>query len=353
MNRTLIWIIITVALVTLILLCVHTSMTGGGEHAIGQVTVANYSQERPNKKIFIVQSYHTGYPWSDSLTRGAKMALSNTDADIEVYYMDTKRRTSLDWKMQAGANAIELTDKWKPNIVITCDDNAQKYYASHYAGKDKPDIIFCGVNGETQDYGFDVDNVTGILERPHYIETINILKQLMPKVSKVFILCDDSPTSAGAIKYIKQQRYPGVEIVAYETPSTFEQWQQVVSDAQDKADAIGIYTYHTVRREGSDESISPKEVMQWTVENSNIPIIGFFTFTVDDGALCGFVESGAEQGFKAGQIAAEIINGKRISDIPVVIGKQGQSMINLNAAKRWSVNVQDGLLSGIDIVVGQ
>jgi hypothetical protein len=59
-------------------------------------------------------------------------------------------------------------------------------------------------------------------------------------------------------------------------------------------------------------------------------------FAVDDGALCGYLESGVEHGYKAGQMAVDIINGKPAGQIPIITAPEGQSMLNLHAAETLS-----------------
>lgn len=76
------------------------------------------SEIQPGTKVLLVHSYHTGYPWVDAITRGVRMVLSDANVDLQVYYMDTKRRTSEQWKKAAGEKACELINEWRPDIVV-------------------------------------------------------------------------------------------------------------------------------------------------------------------------------------------------------------------------------------------
>ena len=304
------------------------------------------------QKVLLVHSYHTGYPWVDAITQGAKRALAGSHAELEILYMDTKRKTSEEWKHQAGKRADDVVAEWQPDVVITADDNAQQYFAKNYAGRVSPQFVFCGVNAKPEKYGYPASNITGVLERPHYAETLRQLQQLVPDAKRVALLSDDSPTSAGAIEFIKGQTAP-LELVSCDTPSSFADWQHAVRRCQDSADVIAIYTYHTVKRTGGDESMDPKEVMSWTVANSRIPIVGFLIVTVDDGALCGYLESGVEHGFRAGNIALELLGGKRAVDIPLVTALEGQSMLNMATARNLGIEVPQEVISDTEIVIGE
>ncbi|MBN2375774.1 MAG: hypothetical protein JXD22_05210 [Sedimentisphaerales bacterium] len=303
------------------------------------------------KKVLLVHSYHTGYPWVDAITRGVKMALSgDKQIDLQVFYMDTKRITDKSWKQQAGEKAKEIVRQWNPDVVIAADDNAQIYFAKSYVGCERPIVIFCGVNAKPEAYGYPASNVTGVLERPHFQASLDFLKELRPYASRVAIVTDDSETSAGAIAFIKT-RPSTFEIVSCETPSTFDGWQQAILQCQDRADAIAVYMYHTVKRAGDQVSMLPKEVMNWTVGNSRLPVIGFFIFAVDDGALCGYLESGVEHGLKAGQMALGLLRGDRIDQHPIITALEGQSMVNLKVARQLGIEVSGEVIEKTDVVI--
>ena len=304
------------------------------------------------KKVLLVHSYHAEYEWVASVTRGVKSALMGHNVDLQIFYMDTKRHNDEAWKKRSGDEAKRVVDDWRPDVVIASDDNAQAYFAKDYVGKSAPQIVFTGVNAEAADYGYPASNVTGVLERANFTASLELLKKIMPQARRVAVVNDNSLTSAVTLAYFKQQRAP-LEVVSWDMLNTFPEWQEAVQRAQTTADAIAIYNYHTIHQEGHTESMVPQEVMAWTVANSRIPIIGFLTFTVDDGSLCGFLESAAEQGRLAGKIATEMLDGKTAQDIPMVTGVEGQTMVNLATARQLGIEIPETLLKTIDIVKGE
>ena len=307
--------------------------------------------KKEKKKILLVHSYHPEYEWVASITRGVKMALMGSQVELEIFYMDTKRKTDEEWKISAGKKAAELVMQWHPDVVIVADDNGQKYFASNFAGKSYPQFVFCGVNEAPEIYGYPAENITGILERPHIKSSIKYLKKLLPEVKNIAFITDNSPTSMGVIEHIKKEK---ITNITYSSLETFEEWKKSVIESQDSADAIAVYTYHTIKKNSGDsESISSTEVINWTLKNSKIPVFGFLTFAVDDGVLCGYLESGVEHGFKSGEMALEILNGKKAADIPIIIALEGQSMLNLKAAKKWGIKASQEIIKDTDLVIGE
>ena len=63
-----------------------------------------------------------------------------------------------------GKEALTLVKEWRPDAVITSDDNAQEYFATKLRNTSTP-VIFCGVNADPSKYGFPARNVSGIIER--------------------------------------------------------------------------------------------------------------------------------------------------------------------------------------------
>ena len=58
------------------------------------VSVLGYA--RTGEKVLLIFSYHPEYSWVVEETRGAEDTLRNRGVEIEKFYLDTKRRTSIE-----------------------------------------------------------------------------------------------------------------------------------------------------------------------------------------------------------------------------------------------------------------
>ncbi len=313
-------------------------------------TTAEVSPAAARPRVLLVHSYHAGYPWVDAITRGVRMASPASEVDLQVVYMDTKRHTDEPFKQRTGEEMRRVLAEWRPRVLIAADDNAQEYVATSYLGDEEIQIVFCGVNADPQKYGYPTKNVTGVLERPHYRESVALLRRLVPEARRIALLSDNSPTSAGALKFMCDEGTDS-EIITKEMVTTFTQWKDAVRRLQDSADAIAVYMYHTLKGPDSDKSLDPTMVMDWTVRHSSVPVVGFFIFTVDDGALCGYLESGVEHGRRAGRMALDILNGKTADECPMVTALAGQSMLNLKTARALNLTVPQSVIADIDVLV--
>lgn len=296
------------------------------------------------KKLLLVHSYHPEYPWVHSITEGVRQGLKGSGVVLDVFYMDTKRRTDEAWKKEAGELARQKVSEWQPDVVITSDDNAQQYFALSYVGGELP-IVFCGVNSDPSKYGYPATNVTGVIERPHFNDTIEFVNEFKP-IRRIAMLSSDDPTSVGTHSYMKQLPLD-FEVLEFRMESDFDAWKQAVLRYNESVDAIGIFVYHTIQEKGSSKSIAPAAVMQWTIDNATVPTLGFLEFGIKDGLLAGVVESGHEHGECSARYALDLLRGVPIESLPIIKAEIGVKMLNKDTAKRLDIDLSDADLENV------
>jgi ABC-type uncharacterized transport system substrate-binding protein len=298
--------------------------------------------------ILLIFSYHAEYTWHAEEARGAEEVLQREGISSETFYLDTKRHTSHEWEEQIAAEAREKIGEYDPDLVIVFDDNACALVARHYVGESLP-FVFCGVNADPAEYGFPANNVTGVLERPDLGASAELLQQLVPDARKAVLILDASPSAEGFAEGLEGVSLP-VEITEIYFTNDFAEWQAKVLQVQSEVDAIGLFTYHTIRRQDEEESMSPDEVLQWTLENSRLPEFATLDFTIEGGALCGVVLSAYEQGKTAAEIAIRILAGEKPSDIPVAIPQATRAMVNAARAEQLGIEITEETLAEIELV---
>ncbi len=293
-------------------------------------------------KILHVMSYHSPWKWTQDQWGGFQQALSDLDVDYQVVEMDTKRHGSEAWKKRMAMQAAELIDRWQPDLVFTSDDDAQSYLTQQWLNTETP-FVFSGVNASPQVYGFlEAHNVTGVLERMHFIQSVNLLKELAPEVQRIALITDRGTMWPHIIERFKAQEseLQGVEVVAYDVLDTYADYQNKVLEYQNSIDALGflgIFEYHDV----NGENVPMETLMQWTVENSDLPDFAFWRDRVDKGTLCAVTVSGRDQGQTAGQLARDILVDHRTpNSLPMVQTSKGIPVVNLGRARKLGIKPQ-------------
>lgn len=318
---------------------------------------SNAFSEASRKKVLVVHSYHMEYEWVSIVSRGIKRVFERKDdVHLETVYMDTKRNNSAEWKEMAGKKVKEVISLWKPDVVITVDDNAQEYVGRDYIGQDDISIVFCGVNKAADDYGYlNAPNVCGVLERPHFTETVEFFRAINPNVKTIAVITDNSVTSEGALKYIKKESdaIEGIKFIGFEMPKTFARWKELVSQYEQNADAIVVYTYHTLLDDNSENTVPSRRVMRWMRRNTSIPVLGLLSFSVDDGAMMGVLESAIEHGKEAALMADAILRGKRADDFRVRVADEGTVVLDSVQLGEQGLTLDKKLKDKIDIILGE
>ncbi|MES9974447.1 MAG: hypothetical protein ABW094_09315, partial [Candidatus Thiodiazotropha sp.] len=124
---------------------------------------ASLSGQAVANKCLFISSYHTGYAWSDGVESGLRETLGGK-CELKQFDMDTKRHKDEVSKKEAARKARELIERWRPDVVITADDNAAKYVIKPFFKDHQVPFVFCGINWNVDEYGFPYSNTTGMVE---------------------------------------------------------------------------------------------------------------------------------------------------------------------------------------------
>jgi ABC-type uncharacterized transport system substrate-binding protein len=309
------------------------------------------SPDAPKKKFKIlhVMSYHLPWVWTQDQLNGFKDALRDLNVEYKVFQLDTKRHNSDEWRKSAGKAARDLIDTWHPDLVYTNDDDAQKYVTKYYVGSNIP-FVFSAVNADPEKYGFvGSKNITGVLEQEHFVESVQLLREIVPDVRKIAAVFDDGSTWPAVIERMKSKldQIPEVEIVNWDIIKTFQEYKDKMKQYEHQVDAvalIGVFTF----KDAAGENVPYQEVLQWTAENSTLPDFSFWKSRIPFGTLCTVTVSGYEQGLAAGKMARSIlVEGRSPSSFSMQPTIKGEPVISLARARRLGLNIKTGvLLSG-------
>lgn len=297
-------------------------------------------------------SYHSPWEWTDDQLHGFKEGLGDLSAEFKVFQMDTKRHSDEAWKRKVGFEARKLAQDWKPDLLYTSDDNAQEYVARPYVGTAMP-IVFSAVNAAPEDYGFvSSPNVTGVLEQEHAIQTIRLLRKIVPGAKRLAVIIDDGRTWPGVLARMKAglKEIPEVEVVSWDRIRTFAEYRRKIMDYQDKVDALGLLGVFTFKDE-QGANVPYETVLRWTAENSALPDFSFWRDRVELGTLCSVTVWGYEQGRLAGRMAREILTGQKTpSEIPMTRTARGVPVVSLARARRLGIKVPASVLLSSQVV---
>ncbi|MBI4806445.1 MAG: hypothetical protein HY795_14530 [Desulfovibrio sp.] len=316
-----------------------------------------YGDSAEPKRVLIVQSYNPEYVWCQNINQGIRDGLQGLNIAYETYYLDAKRVPDPKKLTEKGDEIGRKIERFAPDVVIAADDAAQEYVVVPFLkNKQRPQVVFCGVNAPPAKYGFPTSNVSGIRERWHYREAFALLKKLMPEVKSVAFFVDASESGGYVVNDLKEDLAANgpysLEVVAADTVRTFQQWQQMVLKYQTAADSLAMGLYQTLIDERTGKVASPDEVMAWVDSVNKLPTIGFSDIAIEHGLMCGVLEAGHEQGYLAGAMAREVLgNGLKAGELPMRINDKGVILVNLKMAERLHVNIPYEIIEAAGAVI--
>ena len=114
-------------------------------------------------RIVVLHSGSAGSVWVDQVDQGMRAALAAN-----------RRPVSVEWSYlglasppgrgvaESTAEARRAIDRFKPDVLIAVDDEANSFVAQHYVGRDKPHILYVSIDRAPAAYGYaDAPNVSG------------------------------------------------------------------------------------------------------------------------------------------------------------------------------------------------
>lgn len=292
-------------------------------------------------KVLVIDSYHKGYPWSEGILEGIRNVFkaplreddtfdcSSSPVLLRLVRMDTKNNQSEPFKVQAGRKAKEVIEEWKPDLVITADDNASAYViAPFYRDTDLP-VVFCGVNWDASSYGFPCRNVTGMIE-VDLVESMVQTMQAYAAGGRLATLGADNESNRKAVgNYVRQAGLTIVESVFVEN---LEQFKKAYLDLQNRADMLILTPPSFLAASEQAQS----EAKRFILENTKI-ITGSVESWIAPYTVFCFSKSPQEQGRWAAEAALKILGGTPASSIPIVRNRQVVLYLNMPLARRLNL----------------
>ncbi len=320
-------------------------------------------------KVFVVHSYEPGNVCGQPQHDGVMDALTEAGFRpgetvwVKTYYMDTKRRHITPEAIRAqGAEALERIRSFRPDVVVTLDDNAFRTVA--LALLDTPvQVVFSGVNTPLDQYNRDTrfmesrtrpgHNITGVYEKLHFVDAVRVHCRIVPDTRKVIFLSDNSPTGRAirsqVLLELVQENLP----VAFEMRVTdrWEEYQAIVGEIDALEEPVVLYP-GALRLVAADGSVrTAREILPWTVAHCRKPAIAINYAFMAGGLFGGAAVDFRGMGRQAGRMVARILRGARAGEIPVEDAERVALVFNLDRAMELGILPPDEILLAADEII--
>lgn len=280
---------------------------------------AEAADSSSRQQVLIINSYHSGLAWTDDIRRGVDEILLDKESSIEIFaeFMDTKRMPYTEAYEQQILTFLEQKYSGQHiDVVLVSDNNAFDFILRH--GSDlfpNVPIVFCGVNffkPEMLDGHLDI---TGVPEEFDAKGTLSVALDNHPNTKLVYVINDDLPTGYAWYREIRNQLGDMDLDITVEYSgrlSMQELLNKVGSLPSDSLILLGAFF-----RDGEEVFYTPEHTSEMLSKAATAPIYAMLDFYLGSGVVGGHVISGYHQGFTAGMMIKEILEGRQVADIPV------------------------------------
>lgn len=297
--------------------------------------VSSCGIENTRKKVFFINSYHSGYGSSDDVMQGFFNKMPSDSFEIETFFMDTKRNNDELFMQKKVKNALDSIEMFSPDIIVASDDNAIKYIIEpHFNNREMP-IVFCGVNWSAEQYNLQSNHITGMLEVLPLKELLEMVKINYPDAIKLLVLTENT-TSARNNKILLDTLFQTSGFTtSYELVDDFETWKDKFLSGNQMYDLIYIPTNGAIKGWNKDEAI------QFVKKHIEQPVITCDDFMMPY-AVFGLTKIASEQGEWAAQVVKEILyQDKSIDDFPISRNKESKAWVNTSLAEIIGFNADN------------
>jgi len=302
-----------------------------------------------NKHVLVINSYHKGYPWTDSTLAGIESVLKDGKRNIELHveFMDSKRVVDKNHLHRLFLYYRSKFDQVRLDLIIVSDNDAFNFVIRY---KDalfpKIPIVFCGVNSLNEMLQQKVPLLTGVVEDYDIKATVDIALKLHPNVKEIVAVNNGTPIGA-----FKKQLFSdalaatGKNLIAtiIDDP-ILEDFERLLKDKGKEVIVILLGSFKE-----KNGAMVPIEVSTPILAKYDVPLYGLIEYFLDYGIIGGKLISGYHQGALAAQMGLKVLQGEPIDRIPIERKSPNIYMFDNNQLVKYGVT-QESLPEGSVII---
>lgn len=320
------------------------------------------------KRVFIVHSYEAGDICGQPQHDGAVQALleagyrQGENLETGVYYMDTKRVNNTPELIDSeGKLALQAAEAFRPDVLVTLDDNAFRTVALPVAGRGLP-TVFSGMNDQPENYNsmtpFMDDrkipggNITGVYEKLYIKEAIKVLSKIHP-LRKVLFLVDLSPTGKAIKGQIDLELQPldGLPAaVELKTVHSWEEFQETIAAINRDPGVSAFYLGTLLLQDGKGRTYTAPEIIGHIIDQAKKPAIGLNYAFIKLGLFGGATVDFHAMGHLAGRKVVQILEGATPGSLAIEDAPRVALVFNTRRLKTLGIELPEDILLAADEV---
>jgi len=319
--------------------------------------------EAAQSRIAVVHSYHASFGWVQEVNRGITAFLDGKElfnrkpkglmqrSVFDYYYMDGKNhQTDRAFLAEEGRGIIVKLKSNQPDLVIICDDEALEFVAKPLMNDNRFKFVFLGVNNDPRSYGITKTlehpdkNMTGLISEHPFYYSIKLLQQIVGKFDRIHVLFDDSTSGKGIMKDLKRslaRLEPDAlkkEQLHFVISNDWNLWKKIILSNQSPGNIFVFGTFYTLKND-KGTTLTTQELADWITKRSKVPELTILSSHISEGFLVSISNPGFVHGYEALAMGESVLEGKKISDIPIYAPGEKALHVNPHRAKQLRLKI--------------
>ncbi|MBN1242036.1 MAG: PAS domain-containing protein [Spirochaetales bacterium] len=264
--------------------------------------------DRPT--VLALHSYALDFAWTRSVDDGIEAALDGK-ATLVREFLDAKRSTAPEDLDRAERAIAARHDRDAFDLVILSDNVAFDFFAERGARifPDTP-VVFCGINDWGPELAERLPGSCGVVENVDYAGTAALARELFPSLRRLVLFADATSGGRGTLADARRQiaaAQPDLELVSGSGAGLFEAAGAArPPEGAEGESAILLLSYVT---DGEGVVWPAGDIANILDRESGLPVFTSHDAFFAPPALGGAMVSGFDQGRRAGEMAAALLEG--------------------------------------------
>jgi len=294
------------------------------------------------KKVLVLNSYSTGYKWTDDINQGIAAAAreAGEKVSLQIEFMGTKWAFDPEYLRLLYEAFRHKFKGARFDAIIATDNDAfeflVKYRDALFPGTP---VIFCGVNQFQASQLRGAKGFTGVNEVVDLKATVDLALKLHPKTRQIAIVNDTTTTGRAVHNRILEllPDYRGrLDFVLLED---MEMQQILAAVRRLPREALVLFTFFSRDSKGTVYDFDESVLL--VSQASRVPVYGTHDFNLGYGIVGGMLASGYFQGKTAGDLAMRVLRGEEIDKIPVIMNSPNRFMFDNRQLRRFNIRISD------------
>jgi len=265
---------------------------------------------------------------------------------------------------RVAAEVLREIDSFKPDVIVTLDDNAFREIGLPMAGRPDVAAVFSGMNGQPEIYNATRhfmdsrekpgNNITGVYEKLYVVRSMRVMENAVAGLTgaKIVGITDYSPTGNAITRQFELELARQQGTVEWELRRV-KNWQAYTEliNRLNTDDRVGaIYPVALTLKVSETVTYTAPEIFKWTIENSKKPEMALNYFFSEIGLFGGAAVDFKAMGIAAGRKAGKILSGEKAGDLPIDDAPEYAIVLNIKRARQLGIDIPPPLLTAADYV---